>query len=418
MAKVRGFIGKIRAKLASLWKAFRNSSRKKKAVIIILIIITAAIIGKGIRDATKEPPYSLAKAEVGSINEIVSESGNIVTSNRSDIYSPTNGIIKEIYVTNGDLVTRRQELFEVQSTATEQERKATEANYLAAASALNLAISTKDSLQADMFSKWQTFQDTATSSEFENSDGTPRHDQRVQSEFHIAEKNWLASEKKYKDQQTAIAQAQANVSSTKLLLDATKDAVVKATADGVVENISVSVGGGVTINQVLAPVNPVMTLVGNASTEVGIKVGESDVVKLKPGQSAKLNISAIKDKTYKGSVTRVDNVGTDSEGVIRYNVYILVEDPDQDIKPGMSVDADITTKSVKNVLRVPNSSVKPYKGGRAVRVVNKRTDEIEFVPVKIGVRGPTHTQIVSGIEEGQEVVTALSNESIDRPSLF
>ena len=51
-------------------------------------------------------------------------------------------------------------------------------------------------------------------------------------------------------------------------------------------------------------------------------------------------------------------------------------------------------------------------------MVNPRTKEIEFIPVKIGVRGISHTQILSGVEEGQEVVTALSNESIERPSLF
>src|SRR3989344_5370242 len=319
MEKLENLAAKIRQNFSSAFTKFKNLSLKKKIVVIVIALIVIAILFKGVSDATKEPGYTLAKVEIGSVDEIVSETGNIATTNRTDIYSPSNGVITQMYVANGEGVLKNQLLFEVESSATVQEKRAAESNYLAAVSALNSARSTQDTLQADMFSKWQTFQDTATSSEFENSDGTPRHDQRVQSEFHIAEKNWLASEKKYKDQQTAIAQAQANVSSTKLLLDATKDAVVKATADGVVENISVSVGGGVTINQVLAPVNPVMTLVGNASTEVGIKVGESDVVKLKPGQSAKLNISAIKDKTYKGSVTRVDNVGTDSEGVIRYN---------------------------------------------------------------------------------------------------
>ena len=66
---------------------------------------------------------------------------------------------------------------------------------------------------------------------------------------------------------------------------------------------------------------------------------------------------------------------------------------------------------------VPNSAIKPYQGGRAVRVPGEN-GEIEYIPVKIGIRGKSNTQILSGIEKGQEVITALSNDSIKRPSLF
>ena len=83
----------------------------------------------------------------------------------------------------------------------------------------------------------------------------------------------------------------------------------------------------------------------------------------------------------------------------------------------MSVDADIKTKTAKNVLIVPNSSVKPYQGGRAVRVPGEK-GEVKFIPVEIGIRGIKNTQILSGIRQGQEVITALSNESIKRPGLF
>ena len=62
--------------------------------------------------------------------------------------------------------------------------------------------------------------------------------------------------------------------------------------------------------------------------------------------------------------------------------------------------------------------MKPYQGGRAVRVINPANKQIEYIPVQIGVRGEQYTQILKGIEEGREVVTALSNEQIQRPGLF
>lgn len=414
---MKKLLPRLKEKIVSVWVRFKALPRKKKIAVLVAVVIAFLLISRTVSNATKEPPYKLAKAEVGEIEEIVSETGNIINKNRVDIYSPSTGVVTRVHVENGQSVQKNQILFEVESSATEQEKRAAEANYLTAVSALNSARSTRDLLQAEMFSSWQTFQDTATSDQYEHSDGTPKNEERANSEFHIAEKTWIASEKKYKDQVTAISQAQANVSSTKLLLDATKDARVLATADGIVENLSVTQGSGVTINQVLAPVRPVITIVGNAPSELSLKLGESDIAKVAPGQEVDLDVSAVDEKKYKGRVVRVDSVGTDEGGVIRYTVYVEVLDPDSNIKPGMSVDAKIKTQKLENVLIVPNSSVKPYQGGRAVRVVGKN-QEIEYIPVETGIRGTTHTQIISGIEEGEEVVTALSNESIKRPSLF
>lgn len=417
MSKIKSIGNKFKSKLFAVWNRFKGLSRKKKLVVIIAIFVLLIIASSLISKATKNPGYSLATAKMGSVSELVSESGNISTSNRADIYSPTNGIVTSVKVKNGDPVAKNQILFEVESTATEQEKKAAEASYLAAVSALNQAVATRDSLQSTMFSYWQTFKETAESSAYENSDGSPRYDERSKADFHIAQDNWTAAEKNYQNAETAIAQAQASVTSTKLLFDATKDAKVKATVDGVVENVSVSEGSGVTINQILSPVKPVMTVVGRASTEVSINLSESDVAKVEPGQEADLDVSAVDGKKYKGQVVRVDSVGTDENGVIRYTSYIKILDPDTKLRQGMSVDADIMTKHLDNVLLVPNSSVKPYQGGKAVRVVGKNK-EIEYIPVKIGIKGSENTQILEGIEEGQEVVTALSNESIKRPGLF
>jgi RND family efflux transporter MFP subunit len=417
MSRIRNFAGKMRLKISGIWTRFKSLSWKKKLTIILILIIVTALVIRAITGATKDPGYTTAVVKIGTVSEMVSESGNITTTNNIDIYSPTNGIVTQINVKNGDPVTKNQVLFQVESTATEQEKKAAEANYLAAVSALNSVIATRDSLQASMFSTWQAFKETAESSEFENSDGTPRNEQRAEPEFHIAEKNWLAAEKNYKNAQTAIAQAQASVNSSKLLLDATKDASVKATTDGVVENISVTPGSAVSINQVLSPVQPVLTIVGWADTEVAVELGESEVIKVEPGQEVDLDITSVDGKKYKGEIVRVDSVGSNQEGVIRYTAYIKVIDSDNNLRQGMSVDADIKTNEVEDVLVVPNSAVKPYQGGRAVRVVGNN-GEIEFLTVKIGIRGTEYTQVIEGLSEGQEVVTALSNESIKRPGLF
>jgi multidrug efflux pump subunit AcrA (membrane-fusion protein) len=89
------------------------------------------------------------------------------------------------------------------------------------------------------------------------------------------------------------------------------------------------------------------------------------------------------------------------------------------IRQGMTVDVDIVTKELKNVVSVGNSSVKPYQGGRAVRVPdNSKPEKFRYVPVVVGVRGTERTQVLEGIDEGQEVISTLSNENVQRPGLF
>ena len=84
----------------------------------------------------------------------------------------------------------------------------------------------------------------------------------------------------------------------------------------------------------------------------------------------------------------------------------------------MTADVEIETKNLTNILVVPNSAVKPYQGEKAVRVVDKVTKQVKYVPVVVGVKGENKTQILKGINQGQEVIQSLSNEQIKRPSLF
>jgi multidrug efflux pump subunit AcrA (membrane-fusion protein) len=84
----------------------------------------------------------------------------------------------------------------------------------------------------------------------------------------------------------------------------------------------------------------------------------------------------------------------------------------------MNVDVKIITNKLEQVLSVPNAAVKPYKGGRAVRVPGAKKGEVLYKAVKIGVKGESRTQIVSGIGEGQLVITSLTSEQNKRPGPF
>jgi len=75
----------------------------------------------------------------------------------------------------------------------------------------------------------------------------------------------------------------------------------------------------------------------------------------------------------------------------------------------MTLDADIITKELKSALTVPNSAIVPYKGGKAVRKLNDK-NEIEFIPVSIGSKGESRTQILNGLTEDQKIIISISED--------
>ncbi len=400
--------------------SIKKISLKKKMLIIIVVIVIVVIVI--IRSQTQSESYSTTRVGKHDIIESVDESGTVKISSQTDIYSPANGIIEEIYIANGDYVEKGQELFKVQSTATKQEQQSAYANYLSAQATLNAAKSNLSLLQADMFAKWDTFKELAESDYYEKDDGTPDYDHRAVPEFHIPEKQWLAAEQKFKDQQQVITQAQAAVNSTWILYQATQTSIVKSTADGQIANLSVGINDSVSANTSAAglagvTVKPILTVADFSVIGVLIPLGEADINKIEPGDQATIDVDPIDSKTYKGNVTRVDEIGYDDAGITKYDVFITIQNKDELLKAGMTADAVIITKKLSNVLSVPNSSIKPYEGGKAVQILNDK-NEVEFLPVKIGVRGENYTQILEGLSEDQEIIVSLSNDQVTRPGLF
>lgn len=392
---------------------FKNLSWKKKLLVVILLIAGAIGISSYL-NANKKPEYESAKAEKGDIVEIVSETGNIIASGKTNVYSPTNGVVTEILVQNGDIVKDGDTLFTVDSSASEQEKQAAYATYLTAVSSLNAEKAKIHALQSAKFQASEAFLN-------DRGVDNPTQDQKDDPVYIQQEADWKKAEADYINQQAVINQAQAHVSAAWTAYQATQNAIVKAPLSGMVSNLSINTGSSVFAESPTQTTKPALALTAvseNPITEVEVSLSETDIAKIENDQEATIDVVAVDDKTYKGKVIRYDTIGTDVQGVIRYNVYLQVLNPDEDLRSGMNVDVDIVTNKLDDVLSVPNAAVKPYQGGRAVRVYDEAKKEIVYIPVEIGVRGEERTQILKGLTQGQEVIISLSNEALQRPGLF
>jgi RND family efflux transporter MFP subunit len=346
-----------------------------------------------------ESGYVFDTAQKRDITEVVSESGTITANGSINIFSPTTGVVSNVFVVNGQSVAERQKLFTVKSTATPQEKAAAYAAYQVAVTAVQQAENSRRSTQATVARIHDDLKNKGASENFS--------EKETRTSAEVANDNaW-----------DALLAAQAQLTAAQTANSAVQNATVTAPVSGLVSNLAIATGSSVLANNPLVSSLPALIISGLGDTQVMITVGENDINKIQIGQTAQITLDAVDDRTYHGMLDRVDTNGTITQSVVKFNVYIRVTDPDDRLKPGMTADVDIITRKEPDILSVPNTAVKPYQKGRAVRKLGKN-GEIEYLPVKIGIRGKEFTQIVEGLDEGQKIIVSLTNEKAPKKSPF
>ncbi len=131
---------------------------------------------------------------------------------------------------------------------------------------------------------------------------------------------------------------------------------------------------------------------------------EIDIVNVKVGQPATITLNALPNMTLTGKVSQVDSLGTVSQGVVSYNVQVALDAPNSTVKPGMSDSIAVVTTVKQDVLLVPSSAVTTRQGTSSVKVMGANGVPTT-TQVTIGLSNSTMTEIVSGLNEGDNVVT-------------
>jgi HlyD family secretion protein len=211
--------------------------------------------------------------------------------------------------------------------------------------------------------------------------------------------------------------------------DKLADYFIRAPFAGTITIVNIKKGNTVSTSTVVA------TLI--TKTQLAeISFNEVDVAKIKIGQKATLTFDAVPDLTISGIVANIDTVGTISQGVVTYIVKISFDTQDERIKPSMSVSAAVITDIKQDVLVVPNSSLKSQGGisyvenfdaplapptagaiGSIAKIAPNK------IPVEVGLSNDSQSEIISGIKEGDEIVTrtilpTAATTTATAPSLF
>ncbi len=134
-----------------------------------------------------------------------------------------------------------------------------------------------------------------------------------------------------------------------------------------------------------------------------VPFGESDATQIAPAQKVNITLDAVPDLSPTGTVLSVAPSGTAISGVISYYVTITVDGSDPRLKDGLTAHAAVVTNETDNVLTVPNAAVRKDAGKSTVTVLGADGAQ-RSVPFTPGIVGDRSTQVVSGLQEGQQVV--------------
>ena len=421
--------------------------------VVLLVVLLVVLQKTGAFGKNEGTKVTAEKATKRTIIETVTASGKVYPELEVKVSSDISGEIVDLAVHEGDSVKRGQVLAKIyadiyatardQAAATVSQQQAVTANSAAQIEALK---ATLDAAQnAYNRQKQLLAQNVISKSEFE----------QAESAFLSAKANFAAAQQGIRGNQAGVISAQANLN--KANKDLSRTAVL-APMDGVVSLLSVKKGERVVGNSMMAGTE-IMRVADMGKIEVRVDVGENDIPKVHLGDSAIVEVDAYNKKKFKGIVTQIasSNKGaatqsssTSSTDVTNYEVRIrILPESYQDLldtkhpksfpfRPGMSASADIQTKTHSNVLSVPINSVTTREKGtdKIVKDKNDNTnpdnsnptpddntkqkssgdlDEVVFVlqpdnkikkvVVKTDIQDIDYFEIVSGLKEGETVVT-------------
>ncbi|MGC9599227.1 MAG: HlyD family efflux transporter periplasmic adaptor subunit [Minisyncoccia bacterium] len=152
-----------------------------------------------------------------------------------------------------------------------------------------------------------------------------------------------------------------------------------------------------------------------------VTLNEVDAAKVALGNKATLTFDALPDLSLAGTVSEIDAVGTVSQGVVNYNVQVAFTEASgtTQVRPGMSVTADIVTQVRENVIAVPNAAVTaqgttsyvsepatPVSSSTLAASISGGVElpAVKRVPVTTGLSDDTLTEITSGVNEGDQII--------------
>jgi HlyD family secretion protein len=444
--------------------------RKWKTILIVLVVLT---LGIGVYASTVYSKRGVVAVQTGKVvrsdlTALVTASGEIKPKNYINIGANAIGTLTQILVKEGDRVRKGQlvaRIENIQPAAQVNSQKAAVSSAEADSNAAEAGLKVGDE-------NLRTYQAIIDHSQADLDHAKLDYDRAQQlfkdqllskQDFDAKKATYDAAAAALMEQQTRLDQARSQREQQAAQLAATQRRVGQAKAtlaqvsdmldkydsyaplDGVVTNLPVRVGETVVPGVTNLAGSNIMTIADMSLITAEVKVDETDIVSVALNQRADITIDAIPNKTFKGHVIEIGNTAilrstglaasqsaVSSQEAKDFKVVIAMDDPPDEIRPGLSCTAKVTTATRQKALTIPIQALtirqkgdleeKP-KNQTAVQAATKLTpaeekakkEEVqgvfvisggkaEFHKVETGITGATDIEVLTGLKEGDEIV--------------
>jgi len=438
-------------------------SAKKIIVIVVIVLVLAGIVtGTILHNQSNVIKVSTAKVGRQDLVSIVSGTGQIKPKTYVNIGATAFGRITHLYVKEGDHVKKGATLAtveNVQPEATVAAQQATITSSKTDVSSFVAAEQTADAnvnqAKADLVQKKFDY-DRALALYNEKLIAKQDFDSKKAAyDVDVAplaarEASLVQARAQTESQRAKVNQA---VASQRSNFDALDKTVSRAPFDGLVTNVPVREGETMVIGIQNAEGSTLMTLADMSVITAEVKVDETDIVHVELGQSADVTVDALPGRVFKGKVTQVGDQAllrttgvatsqstTGTEEAKDFKVVITLDPAginQDELRPGLSSTAKITTAHEPNVVTIPIQALvqrdpaaekalaanagKPAASSSTASAATVKPTLVQgvftltkdahgklrtsFVPVTTGTTGSTDIQVLTGVKEGDQIVT-------------
>ncbi|MDY4042761.1 MAG: efflux RND transporter periplasmic adaptor subunit [Marinifilaceae bacterium] len=359
---------------------------KKIITILIIVAIATGVYFLAFSEKEKTVAYETITVKRGNINTTVTATGTLEPITQVDVGTQVSGTIAKIYVDYNSIVTKGMLLAELDQKLLKAELASQEA--------------TVESCKSEYEYQQKNYNRIAG-----------LHEKNLISDTEYEQALYL-----YETATRSYEKAQADMVKSKQNLDY---AIITSPIDGVV--LSKEVEEGQTVAASFE--TPTMFTIADdlRKMQVIADVDEADIGQVEEGQRVTFTVDAYPDDTFEGNVTQVRLQPTTENNVVTYEVVISAPNPDLKLKPGLTANITIYTMEKNNILLAPMRTFRfmPQEpitteiptAQRGEKVVWQQTPAgIKPLVVKTGVSDGINTEIVSGVKEGDQLVTGIQQD--------
>jgi HlyD family secretion protein len=418
-------------------------SRRNIIIAVVVVILLAAIAVANLKFKRTETINVDAEAiKKHKLEAIVSASGKIQPKRSVNISADTMGRVVDLAVEEGQTVKKGQFLLQIDPRNLQTRVASGEAGLQAAQAQLSQmevaleSARTGQKLALDTLNRQRELwkQGLTTKADLDRAESEARQrDIEVQNQI-----------KQIDTLRIRTGQERANLANARYDLSKVR---IESPIDGIVTRRNIEEGETVVIGTMNNPGTQLLTIADMSIIEAEVEVDETDIPSVRMGQRAKITIDAMPDKSFWGRVTEIGNspiqatASTGQRQATNFKVVATVEGQIPDVRPGFTCTAEITTATRDNALGVPIQATTvremtvDEKGNLVREVTDKKArrrpsggvqaaelkpgqskKELEgvfvirdgkavFTPVKTGIAGEKYFEVLSGVKEGDQVIT-------------